>query len=117
MNRCSIKDDKLFVYVDPSYIPETEFVQKRLRECCQETFNGNMVLTIKTIIKDREYCLVFTPADYIALADILCNYLTYNLKQAHMIIKWIDCYVRDRDDDSIDWATVYMEILEGANVG
>lgn len=119
MNRCIVKDDKLFVYMEPSRIPTTEFAQKCLHEYCQNTFNGDM---IKTIIKDKEFCLVFTPADYIPLADILDSHLNYNLSQARTIINWIDCYVRNPDDDStdrddvtVDWATAYLEILEGAN--
>lgn len=122
MNSCIVKDDKLFVYVHPSRIPATEFAQKRLREYCQDTFNGDMVSTIKTIIKDKEFCLVFTPSDYIAFTDILDEYLDYDLYQARMIIKWIDCCVRnpddestDRDDATVDWAAVYLEILESAN--
>lgn len=121
MNRCIINDD-LFVYVDPVRIPTTEFAQKRLHEYCQNTFNGDMVSTIKTISKDKEFCLVFTPADYIALADILDSHLNYSLSQARTIITWIDNYVRNPDDDStnrddaaVDWATAYLEILEGAN--
>lgn len=115
MNRCIVKDNKLFVYVEPSRIPTTEYAQKRLQEYCQDTFSGDMVSTIKTIIKDKEFCLIFTPTDYIPLADILDSYLNYDLEQARMIIHWIDCYVRDRDDATVDWATAYLEILEGAN--
>lgn len=115
MNTCTVEGDKLFVYMEPSRIPTTEFAQTRLREYCQNTFNGDMVSTIKTIIKGKEFCLVFTPADYIALADILDKHLTYDLEQARIIINWIDSCVRNQDDDSIDWATVYLEILEGAD--
>lgn len=115
MNRCMVKDDKLFVYVDPSRIPTTEYAQKCLHEYCQNTFNGDMVSTIKTIIKDGEFCLIFTPADYIALADMLTSYLNYDLEQARIIINWVDCYVRVPDDVTVDWATAYLEILEGAN--
>lgn len=115
MNRCSIKGDKLFVYMDLKRIPTTEFVQTYLRKYCQNTFNGDMVSTIKTIIKGKEFCLVFTPSDYIALADILDKHLTYNLEQARLIINWIDSCVRNQDDATVDWATVYLEILEGAD--
>lgn len=115
MNRCIVKGDKLFVYMEPSRIPATEFVQKYLQEYCQNTFNGDMVSTIKTIIKDKEFCLVFTPADYIPFADILDSHLTYNLEQARIIINWIDCCVIRATDAIVDWTTVYLEILEGAN--
>ena len=116
MNKCEIKDDKLLVYVDPVRIPTTEFAQAYLYNYYQDTFDGDMVSALKTIIENKEFCLIFTPADYIALADILDKYLTYDLEQALLIIKWINCYVRDPNDDSIDWATVYLEILENADV-
>lgn len=110
MNTCTVEGDKLFVYMDLKHIPTTEFVQTYLREYCQNTSP-----TIKTIIKGKEFCLVFTPSDYIALADILDKHLTYNLEQARTIITWIDSCVRNQDDATVDWATVYLEILEGAN--
>ena len=114
MNRCRIKDDKLLVYVDPECVPTTEFTRKWIQEYCQNTFHGDMITTLKTIIENKEFCIVFTPTDYIALADLLDVYLTYDLEQARLIIKWIHNNVRDPNDDSIDWATVYLEILEGA---
>lgn len=115
MNRCRIEDDKLLVYVDPARNPTSDFVQVCLYNYYHNTYEGSMMPAIETIAKNKEFCLVFTPTDYIALADILDKYLTYNLEQARMIINWIDCYVRDRDDATVDWATVYLEILEGAS--
>lgn len=114
MNRCIVKDDKLFVYMDLTRIPKTEFAQKYLHKYCHDTFNGDIVTAFREINKDGEFCIVFTPADYIALADILDSHLSYNLGQARMIINWVDCYVRVRDDMLVDWAIAYLEILEGA---
>ena len=116
MNRCEIKDNKLLVYVDPVCNPTIDFAQECLYKYYQDTFDGDMVSALKAIIKEGEFCLVFTPSDYIDLADILDKYLTYDLEQARIIINWINCYVRDPNDDSIDWATVYLEILENADV-
>lgn len=116
MNRCSIKDDKLLVYVNPARHPTSDFVQVCLYNYRQNNHRGSMMPAIEAIAKRKEFCLVFTPADYIALADILDKYLTYDLEQARMIINWIRNNVRDPNDDSIDWTTVYLEILEGANV-
>lgn len=116
MIKCIITiDDELFIHVDPSCIPTTEFVRKRLQEYCQDAFNGDMVSAPKTIMEDGEFCLIFTPAGYIPLVDILDSHLNYNLSQARTIIQWIDNYVRNPDDDSTDWATTYLEILEGAD--
>lgn len=116
MNKCVVKDDKLLVYVDPARSPTTDFVQVCLHNYCQNTPGGSMISAVEAIAKNEEFCLVFTPADYIDLADILDKYLTYDLKQARTICNWVDRYVRDPDDDSIDWATAYLEILENADV-
>lgn len=116
MNRCRIKDDKLLVYVNPAHNPTSDFIQVCLYNYYHNTYDGSMMPAIEAIAKNEEFCLVFTPADYITLADILDKYLTYDLGQAYLIIKWIHNNVRDPNDDSIDWDTVYLEILEGANV-
>ena len=116
MNRCEIKDNKLLVYVDPVCNPTIDFAQVCLHNYHQNTYKGSMISAFAAIVSDKELCLVFTPSDYIDLADILDKYLTYDLEQARIIINWINCYVRDPNDDSIDWATVYLEILENADV-
>lgn len=116
MNKCVVKDDKLLVYVDPTCSPTTDFAQVCLHNYCQNTYKGSMISAVEAIAKNEEFCLVFTPADYIDLANILDKYLTYDLEQARIIIKWIGRYVRDPNDDSIDWAAVYWEILENADV-
>lgn len=116
MNRCSIKDDKLLVYVNPARNPTSDFVQVYLYNYYHNTYEGSMMPAIEAIAKNEEFCLVFTPSDYIALADTLDRYLTYNLEQARTIITWIDSCVRNQDDATVNWATVYLEILEGANV-
>lgn len=115
MNKCVVKDDKLLVYVDPTCSPTTDFAQVCLHNYCQNS-SGGMISAVEAIAKNEEFCLVFTPADYIDLANILDKYLTYDLEQARIIIKWIGRYVRDPNDDSIDWAAVYWEILENADV-
>lgn len=114
MNKCVVKDDKLLVYVDPARNPMTDFVQVCLHNYYQNTPGGSMIPAVEAIAKNEEFCLVFTPADYIDLADILDKYLTYDLEQACLIIKWIGRYVRDPNDDSIDWATVFLEIIDNA---
>lgn len=115
MNKCVVKDDKLLVYVDPARNPNDDFIQVCLHNYCQNS-SGSMISAVEAIAKNKEFCLVFTPADYIDLANILDKYLTYDLEQARIIIKWIGRYVRDPNDDSIDWAAVYWEILENADV-
>ena len=116
MNRCEIKDDKLLVYVDPARNPTIDFAQMCLHNYYQNTYKGSMISAFAAIVNDKELCLVFTPSDYIDLADMLDKYLTYDLEQARIICNWIHNNVRDPDGDSVDWATVYLEILEGADV-
>lgn len=116
MNTCTVEGDKLLVYVNPAHHPTSDFVQVCLYNYYHNTYEGSMMPAIEAIAKNEEFCLVFTPSDYIALADTLDKYLTYNLEQARTIINWIRNKVRDPNDDSVDWATVYLEILEGANV-
>lgn len=53
---------------------------------------------------------------YIELAEHLASgALTYNLEQARIICNWIHDNIRDPSDD-IDWATVFLEIIDHADV-
>ena len=108
------KEDKsLSISLAIDDIPTTQFFNSQLLSQVQE---GNIVAWLQEMHKRREVEVTFQPndADYIELADHLAaGAIKYTLPQARAICNWIHDNIRQLDDD-IDWATVFLEIIDNA---
>lgn len=108
------KEDKsLSVSLAIDDIPTTRFFDRQLLSQVQE---GNIVDWLQEMHKRREVEVTFQPndADYIELTDHLASgALKYTLPQARTICNWIQDNIRQLEDD-IDWAMVFLEIIDHA---
>lgn len=110
------KDKSLSVSLAIDDIPATQFFNRQLLSQVQGDWDGSIVAWLQTIHKRREVEVTFQPndADYIELADHLATgTLKYTLPQARIICNWIHDNIRQLSDD-IDWATVFLEIIDNA---
>lgn len=107
------KDKSLSISLAIDDIPNTRFFDRQL---LSQVHGGNVIDWLQTMHKRHEVEVTFQPnsADYIELADHLAaGALTYDLKQARIICNWIHDNIRQPSDD-IDWATVFLEIIDHA---
>ena len=108
------KEDKsLSVSLAIDDIPATRFFNSQL---LSQVHRGNTVAWLQAMHKRHEVEVTFQPnsTDYIELADHLAaGALTYDLKQARTICNWIQDNIRQPEDD-IDWAMVFLEIIDHA---
>ena len=112
-----ITDDKITFYVPSNELPDTGYVNQQLREILFTKYGGCFIDFILYVRKNRVLPISFTYEDYCALAEHLKEYFTYNLRQARIIIRWIEDNVVERDDGcdyDCAWGTTFLEILEGA---
>ena len=109
------KEDKsLSVSLAIDDIPGTRFFNSQL---LSQVHEGNIIDWLQRCHRGGEVEVTFQPnaTDYIELADHLAaGALTYDLKQARIICNWIQDNIRDPNDASIDWATVFLEIIDHA---
>ena len=94
-------------------MPNTRFFNHQL---LSQVHEGNTVAWLQTMYKRHEVEVTFQPnsTDYIELAEHLASgALTYDLKQARIICNWIQDNIRQPEDD-IDWAMVFLEIIDHA---
>ena len=109
-------DKSLSISLDIKDIPATRFFNRQLLSQVQEDWDGNIVAWLQAMHKRREVEVTFHPndADYIELADHLdAGALKYTLPQARIICNWIHDNIRQLGDD-IDWAIVFLEIIDNA---
>ena len=109
-------DKSLSISLDIKDIPATRFFNRQLLSQVQEDWDGNIVAWLQAMHKRREVECDFHPndADYIELADHLdAGALKYTLPQARIICNWIHDNIRQLGDD-IDWAIVFLEIIDNA---
>ena len=110
-----IKEDKsLSVSLAIDDIPATRFFNNQL---LSQVHEGNIIDWLQRCHRGSEVEVTFQPnsTDYIELAEHLASgALTYDLKQARIICNWIHDNIRDPNDASIDWATVFLEIIDHA---
>ena len=109
-------DKSLSISLDIKDIPATRFFNRQLLSQVQEDWDGNIVAWLQAMHKRREVEVTFQPndADYIELADHLdAGALKYTLPQARIICNWIHDNIRQLGDD-IDWAIVFLEIIDNA---
>ena len=117
-------DKSLSISLDIKDIPATRFFNRQLLSQVQGNWDGdgdgdgdgNIVAWLQAMHKRREVEVTFQPndADYIELADHLdAGALKYTLPQARIICNWIHDNIRQLGDD-IDWAIVFLEIIDNA---
>lgn len=109
-------DKSLSISLDIKDIPATRFFNRQLLSQVQGDWDGNIVAWLQAMHKRREVEVTFHPngADYIELADHLdAGALKYTLPQARIICNWIHDNIRQLGDD-IDWAIVFLEIIDNA---
>lgn len=111
--RINKEDKSLSVSLAIDDIPNTRFFNKQL---LSQVHEGNTVAWLQAMHRRHEVEVTFQPnsADYIELAEHLASgALTYDLKQARIICNWIQDNIRQPEDD-IDWAMVFLEIIDHA---
>ena len=110
------KEDKsLSVSLAIDDIPATRFFNNQL---LSQVHESNIIAWLQTMHERHEVEVTFQPnsTDYIELAEHLASgAFTYDLKQARTICNWIHDNIRQPSDD-IDWATVFLEIIDHADV-
>ena len=110
-----IKEDKsLSVSLAIDDIPATRFFNNQL---LSQVHEGNIIDWLQICHERREVEVAFHPnsTDYIELAEHLASgAFKYTLPQARTICNWIQDNIRDPNDASIDWATVFLEIIDHA---
>lgn len=109
-------DKSLSISLGIKDIPATRFFNRQLLSQVQGNWDGNIVAWLQAMHKRREVEVTFQPndADYIELADHLdAGALKYTLPQARIICNWIHDNIRQLGDD-IDWAIVFLEIIDNA---
>lgn len=97
-------------------IPATQFFNSQLLSQVHGDWCGDIVAWTQMCYECHEVEVTFQPnnADYIELADHLATgALKYTLYQARIICNWIHDNIRQLSDD-IDWATVFLEIIDNA---
>lgn len=111
--RINEEDKSLSVSLAIDNVPATRFFNNQL---LSQVHEGNIVAWTQRCLECREVEVTFQPndADYIELADHLAaGALKYTLPQARIICNWIHDNIRQLEDD-IDWATVFLEIIDNA---
>lgn len=115
INDMRIKEDKsLTVSLAIEDIPNTRFFNNQL---LSQVHEGNIIAWLQMCRRDGEVEVTFQPnsTGYIELAEHLASgALKYTLPQARIICNWIQDNIRDPNDASIDWATVFLEIIDHA---
>lgn len=108
------KEDKsLSVSLAIDDIPNTRFFNSQLLSQAHE---GNIIDWLQRCHRGGEVEITFQPnsTGYIELADHLASgAFKYTLPQARIICNWIHDNIRQPSDD-IDWATVFLEIIDHA---
>ena len=108
------KEDKsLSVSLVIDDIPNTRFFNNQL---LSQVHEGSIIDWLQRCHRSGEVEITFQPnsTGYIELADHLASgALKYTLPQARIICNWIHDNIRQSSDD-IDWATVFLEIIDHA---
>lgn len=111
--RINKEDKSLSVSLAIDDIPNTRFFNSQL---LSQVHEGNIIDWLQICHRDGEVEITFQPnsTGYIELADHLASgALKYTLPQARIICNWIHDNIRQPSDD-IDWATVFLEIIDHA---
>lgn len=111
--RINKEDKSLSVSLAIDDVPATRFFNNQL---LSQVHEGNTVAWLQAIYERREVEVTFQPnsTDYIELAEHLAaGVLKYTLPQARIICNWIQDNIRQPEDD-IDWAMVFLEIIDHA---
>lgn len=114
--RINEEDKSLSISLAIDDIPATRFFNSQLLSQVQRNCGGNIVAWTQMCYERREVEVTFQPnsTDYIELAEHLASgALKYTLPQARIICNWIHDNIRQPSDD-IDWATVFLEIIDHA---
>lgn len=112
-----VTDDKITFYVPSNELPNTDYVNQQLRQVLDTKCEGSFIDFILYVRKNRVLPISFTYEDYCDLAEHVKEHFRYNLRQARIIIRWIESNVVERDDGcdyDCAWSTTFLEILEGA---
>lgn len=112
-----ITDDKITFYVPSNALPNTDYVNQQLRETLFTKYEGSVIDFILYVRKNRVLPISFTYKDYCDLAEHVKEHFIYNLRQARIIIRWLEDNVVEWDDGcdyDCAWSTTFLEILEGA---
>lgn len=111
--RINKEDKSLSVSLAIDDIPVTRFFNNQL---LSQVHEGNIIDWLQRCHERREVEVTFQPnsTDYIELAEHLASgALKYTLPQARIICNWVHDNIRQPSDD-IDWATVFLEIIDHA---
>lgn len=111
--RINKEDKSLSVSLAIDDIPITRFFNNQL---LSQVHEGNIIDWLQRCHERHEVEVTFQPnsTDYIELAEHLASgALKYTLPQARIICNWIHDNIRQPSDD-IDWATVFLEIIDHA---
>lgn len=108
-----ITDDKITFYVPSNKLPNTDYVNQQLRETLFTKYEGSVIDFILYVRKNRVLPISFTYEDYCDLAEHVKEHFIYNLRQARIIIRWLEDNVVKKAP-GFGWSTTFLEILEGA---
>lgn len=108
-----ITDDKITFYVPSNALPNTDYVNQQLRQILDTKYEGSFINLILYVRKNRVLPISFTYEDYCDLAEHIKEHFIYNLRQARIIIRWLEDNVV-KEIPSPGWSTTFLEILEGA---
>lgn len=106
----------LSIRLDIDDVPTTQFFNRQLLSQVHKDWDGNIAAWLQLCHSRREIEVTFQPNDddYLELADHLeTGAVKYTLPQARIICNWIHDNIR-RCDDDIDWATVFLEVIDHA---
>ena len=109
-------DKSLSISLGIDDIPITQFFNRQLLSQIHEDYEGSIVVWLQMVCERHEVEVTFQPNDddYLELADCLdVGAIKYTLSQARIICNWIYDNIR-KCDDGIDWATVFLEIIDNA---
>lgn len=111
--RINKEDKSLSISLSINDIPNTQFFNNQL---LSQVHEGNIIDWLQRCHRHGDVEIIFQPNStiYIELADHLASgALKYILPQARIICNWIHDNIRQPSDD-IDWATVFLEIIDHA---
>lgn len=109
-------DRSLSIGLNIDAIPATQFFNSWVLSQVHKDYDDSILAWLQMCRKRHGVEVTFQPNDYdyLELTDCLeTGALKYTLPQARIICNWIHGNIRQLGDD-IDWATVFLEIIDNA---
>lgn len=117
IHHIEIENEYLRIYFDSADIPDTYFINQYMLTILKVGYADNLIEFMKVHRSENDITRVVfeTRGDCMELVGMIHNGdITYTLKQARLIIRWINKNIH-YEGDAEDWASIYAEILENAN--